>query len=124
MLHLNDTIAAIATPPGEGGIGIVRVSGPEAIAIAVNLFRPADTVPLTTHNSPRTYQSHTIHYGNIVDPESGERVDDALLLLFRAPHSFTGEDVVEFSCHGGSVTLGRVLRLALQVGSRMAEPGE
>lgn len=71
-----------------------------------------------------TIPSHTIQYGRIRDPESGQTVDDALLLPFRAPRSYTGEDVIEFSCHGGSVTLGKVLRLTLQAGARLAEPGE
>jgi len=122
MLRLDDTIAAIATPPGEGGIGIVRVSGLQALAIADRLFhRPARRSKI---QNPSSLPSHTLHYGLVRDPETGERVDDVLLLLFRAPRSYTGEDVAEFSCHGGPVTLGRVLALALRAGARMAEPGE
>ncbi len=117
MLHLDDTIAAVATPPGEGGVGIVRLSGPRAFAIAGRLFK-------TRAGSPSSLPSHTIHYGIVQDPESGERIDDALLLIFRAPRSYTGEDVVEFSCHGGPVTVGRVLALVLRAGARSAEPGE
>lgn len=117
MLYLHDTIAAIATPPGEGGIGIVRISGPAAFSIADRLFT-------TRAGAPSSLPSHTIHYGLIRDPESGEHIDDALLLPFRKPRSYTGEDVVEFSCHGGPVTLGRVLTLALRAGARLAEPGE
>ncbi|HXG23327.1 MAG TPA: tRNA uridine-5-carboxymethylaminomethyl(34) synthesis GTPase MnmE [Chthonomonadales bacterium] len=117
MLHLHDTIAAIATPPGEGGIGIVRISGPVAFSIADRLFA-------TRAGAPSSLPSHTIHYGLIRDPETGEHIDDALLLPFRKPRSYTGEDVVEFSCHGGPVTLGRVLTLALRAGARLAEPGE
>lgn len=117
MLYLHDTIAAIATPPGEGGIGIVRISGPAAFSIADRLFT-------TRAGAPSLLPSHTIHYGLIRDPESGEHIDDALLLPFRKPRSYTGEDVVEFSCHGGPVTLGRVLTLALRAGARLAEPGE
>jgi tRNA modification GTPase len=117
MLHLADTICAVATPPGEGGIGIVRVSGPAAFDVADRLFHTA-AGPLSS------LQSHTIHYGRVREPETGEVVDDALLLLFRAPRSYTGEDVVELSCHGGPVTLGRVLRLCLEAGARHAEPGE
>lgn len=117
MLHLTDTIAAIATPPGEGGVAIVRVSGPEAFSLADRLFR-------TRRGQPSTLPSHTLHYGTVSEPDSGAGVDDALLLLFRAPHSYTGEDVVEFSCHGGPVTVSRVLALALREGARLAEPGE
>jgi tRNA modification GTPase len=117
MLYLHDTIAAIATPPGEGGIGIVRVSGPAAFAIADRLFA-------TRAGAPSSLPSHTLHYGLIRDPETGEHIDEALLLPFRKPRSYTGEDVVEFSCHGGPVTLGRVLTLVLRAGARMAEPGE
>src|SRR5436853_76348 len=117
MLHLTDTIAAIATPPGEGGIGIVRISGPAAFAIADRVFTPSN-------GAPSSLPSHTIHYGHICDPETHEAIDDALLLPFRAPHSYTGEDVVEFSCHGGPVTLGRVLSVVLREGARLAEPGE
>lgn len=122
MLHLDDTIAAVATPPGEGGIGIVRVSGPRALALADRLFHLL--APKSGITPPSSLPSHTFHYGLICDPETGERLDDALLLLFRAPRSYTGEDVVEFSCHGGPVTLGRVLALALRSGVRLAQPGE
>jgi tRNA modification GTPase len=117
MLRLDDTIAAIATPPGEGGVAIVRVSGPAAPDIADRLFR-------TRAGRPSTLPSHTLHYGSVLDPATGERIDDALLLLFRAPRSYTGEEVVEFSCHGGSITASRALALVLRVGARMAEPGE
>src|SRR5947208_1911029 len=100
MIHLDDTIAAIATPPGEGGVGIVRISGPDAISIADSLFS-------STSATPSTFSSHSIHYGILRDSTvSEDRIDDVLLLLFRAPRSYTGEDVVEFSCHGGPVTLG------------------
>jgi tRNA modification GTPase len=115
MLLLNETIAAIATPPGEGGVGIVRVSGPDALSIADSLFACRAGVP-------STLSTHTIHYGFV--QEAGGRIDDALLLLFLGPHSYTGEDVVEFSCHGGPVTLGRVLAATLRAGARLAEPGE
>jgi tRNA modification GTPase len=115
---LNDTIAAIATPPGEGGVGIVRISGPLALSIADTLFHS------TSSKQPSLLPSHTIHYGILRDPATDEPVDDALLLIFRAPRSYTGEEVVEFSCHGGSVTTRRVLTLVLRAGARLAEPGE
>lgn len=114
MLPSLDTISAIATPPGEGGIGIVRVSGTRAIEIARKLFTPL----------PEQLQSHRVYVGIVTDPETGEHIDRALLLVFLAPRSYTGEDVVEFSCHGGIVLLRRVLRLTLQHGARLAQPGE
>jgi tRNA modification GTPase len=110
-----DTIAAIATPPGEGGIGIVRVSGSAAFPIAERLFRRRGRTPL---------QSHRAYFGAIVDPATGETLDHALLLPFRAPHSYTGEDVVEFHCHGSPYLLRRVLELVWREGARPAEPGE
>jgi tRNA modification GTPase len=110
-----DTIAAIATPPGEGGIGIVRVSGEQAFPIAERLFRRRGRTPL---------QSHRAYFGAIVDPATGETLDRALLLPFRAPHSYTGEDVVEFHCHGSPYLLRRVLELVWREGARPAEPGE
>ena len=117
MLRLNDTIAAIATPAGEGGVGIVRLSGPDSLRIADRLFK-------TKAGRPSTLPSHTLHYGRIQEPGILETVDDAVILLFRAPRSYTGEDVVEFSCHGGPVTLARVLSLCLKEGARTAAPGE
>jgi tRNA modification GTPase len=110
-----DTIAAIATPPGEGGIGIVRVSGEQAFPIAERLFRRRGRNPL---------QSHRAYFGVIVDPAAGETLDRALLLPFRAPRSYTGEDVIEFHCHGSPYLLRRVLGLVWREGARPAEPGE
>lgn len=114
-LQYTETISAIATPPGEGALGIVRVSGEEAFAIAKRLFKARTEKPL---------ESHRIYFGHLFDPASGEVVDQALLLTFRAPISYTGEDVVEFSCHGGSAILQRVLQLTWQHGARPAMPGE
>jgi tRNA modification GTPase len=111
-----DTIAAIATPPGEGGIGIVRVSGEQAFPIAERLFR--------RRGGSKPLQSHRAYFGVIVDPATGETLDRALLLPFRAPHSYTGEDVVEFHCHGSPYLLRRVLELVWREGARPAEPGE
>ena len=116
-MFLNDTITAVATPPGEGGIGIVRISGPSAFTIADRIF-------ICRPGKPSILSGNTVHYGVIRDPITEERVDDALLLLFRKPRSYTGEDTVEFSCHGGPITLRRVLLLTLSEGARMAEPGE
>src|SRR6186713_2043642 len=96
-----DTIAAIATPLGEGGIGTIRLSGPDAGRILVRLFVAASGKELDA----ATMESHKLVYGSVWDPESGERVDEALVVLMRAPHSYTAEDVVEFDCHGGVVPL-------------------
>ena len=113
----NDTIAAVATAvaPGEGSVAIVRLSGPQAEAIATELFvAPGSQV----------WESHRVLYGHVCDPTSGERVDEALLLLMRAPRSFTRETVVEFHCHGGLICVQRVLELVLAAGARRALPGE
>ena len=114
MLNFDDTIAAVATPLGSGGLGVVRLSGPKAFAIASGLFHgssPLDQCP-----------SHTLHHGTIT--EGSEILDDGVAGLFRAPRSYTGEDVVEFSCHGGAHILRRVLESCLRAGARMADPGE
>jgi tRNA modification GTPase len=122
MRHYSeDTIAAIATPPGEGGIGIIRVSGPLAFPIAARIFQRAHG---KNNTGEARFESHRIYFGTILDPETGERLDRALLLPFRAPHSYTGEDVVEFSCHGSPLVLQRVLRLIWREGARPAQPGE
>jgi tRNA modification GTPase len=113
----DDTIAAVATAiaPGEGSVAIVRVSGPEAEAIGQRLFSAPGEQP---------WESHRVLYGYVCDPASGERVDEALLLLMRAPRSFTRETVVEFHCHGGLISVQRVLALVLASGARRALPGE
>lgn len=112
-----DTICAIATPAG-GALGIIRVSGPEAITAADRIFRPRVGAPL----SQRAASSLT--FGNVVAPQSDEAVDEVLVSLFRAPHSYTGEDSVEFSCHGSYYILNKVVELLLAQGCRMARPGE
>jgi len=112
-----DTIAAIATGAGESAIGIVRLSGATALAVADRIFRPRRGRPL------RDRRSYTVTYGWVTTP-AGERVDEALALVMRGPHSYTGEDVVELQCHGGQLAVRRVLEQALQAGARLAEPGE
>lgn len=112
-----DTICAIATPAG-GALGIIRVSGPEAITAADRIFRPRVGAPL----SQRAALSLT--FGNVVVPQTDEAVDEVLVSLFRAPHSYTGEDSVEFSCHGSYYILNKVVELLLAQGCRMARPGE
>ncbi len=114
MLY-DDTIAAIATPIGEGGIGIIRLSGPDALPILHKVFRPA-------HGSSRFRPQH-MRYGQMVD-EKGATVDEGLAVLFAAPNSYTREDVVELHSHGGALTLRRILELVLHHGARLAEPGE
>ncbi|NPV81269.1 MAG: tRNA uridine-5-carboxymethylaminomethyl(34) synthesis GTPase MnmE [Firmicutes bacterium] len=114
----SDTIASISTPLGEGGIGIVRISGPEAILISRRLFR--------THSGKyiRPSRVRRMIYGKIIDPQSGDIVDEVLLLIMPGPRSYTCEDVVEIDCHGGPQPLKRVLELILKEGARLAEPGE
>lgn len=114
------TIAAIATPPGEGGIGVIRISGSDAAGIAGQIFhRPGGKPVDLTHT-----ESHRLLYGTINDPATGERIDDVLLAWMRGPHTYTREDVVEISCHGGPVPLRETLRVALAAGARPAERGE
>ena len=108
-----DTIAAIATAPGQGGVGIVRISGPEAEPVLSRVFRPAKAAPLV---------SHMLTYGHVMD--GGETVDECMAVLMRAPRSYTREDVAELQLHGGSYLCQRVLALCLQNGARLAEPGE
>ncbi len=118
-MEFHDTIAAIATPRGEGGIGIVRVSGSLAIPIACQLFRSPRAV------SPAELPTHTLTYGHVVDTTaSGERIDEVLLGIMRAPKTYTAEDIVEFNCHGGIVPLTAVLELVVKAGARLAAPGE
>lgn len=118
MAVINDTIAAIATPLGEGGIGIVRLSGPEAVQIGEQMFAAKRGEKL---GELGTYQ---LRYGKVVDGEKDRQLDEALALVMLSPHSYTGEDVVEIQCHGGVVVIREILNLALNLGARLAEPGE
>jgi tRNA modification GTPase len=113
-----DTICAVSTPVGEGGIGIIRISGSDAVDIAIRLFRPKQGGDF------RAAKSHRIHYGHIVDPKSGNVLDEVLLSVMRAPATYTREDVVEVNCHGGLAPLWQVVRLLIAAGARQAEPGE
>lgn len=114
---MNNTIAAISTPAGSAGLGVVRLSGPDALAVAARVFRPAD--PRKTADKLSGY---TAAYGRVFDAEGD--VDECVLLCFRAPHSYTGEDVAELSCHGGRYILQRVLRACLDAGAVPAGAGE
>jgi tRNA modification GTPase len=113
-----DTIAAIATAGGPGAIGIIRLSGPEALAVADRAFRPS------RGGSIRTVKTFSLTHGHIVDPLTRETVDEVLLAVMRGPRSYTREDVVEAHCHGGALAARTVLRLMVQLGARLAEPGE
>ncbi|MDR0892798.1 MAG: tRNA uridine-5-carboxymethylaminomethyl(34) synthesis GTPase MnmE, partial [Mediterranea sp.] len=115
-MNQTDTICAIATAQG-GAIGVIRVSGPEAISITERIFRPAQTNKLLSKQKP-----YTLTFGRIVDGE--EVVDEVLVSLFRAPHSYTGEESVEISCHGSAYILQRITQLLIKDGCRMAHPGE
>lgn len=117
-MHTEDTIAAIATPAGQGGIGIVRLSGNDAFKIADALFRSAKNKKIS--GTP----SHRILYGTITDPATNDAVDEVLVSVMKAPNTYTKEDVVEINCHGGAVPVRRVLELVLDQGARAAEPGE
>ena len=115
LANPEDTIAAVATPPGEGAIGIVRLSGREALAIGKRCFR---------RQKPGRWQSHRFYVGLVVNPLTNAQVDQALCTYMRGPHSYTGEDVVEFSCHGSPAVLRRTLELLVSQGARLAQPGE
>ena len=114
----DDTIAAISTPTGLGGIGIVRLSGPNALGLAAEIFRPA-----AKDRSVLDQESFTTCYGRVIG-DAGEAVDEAILTVMRAPRTYTTQDVVEINCHGGIVPLRRTLELVLHHGARLADPGE
>ena len=113
----NSTIAAIATPPGQGGIAVIRLSGPESYRVAEQVFRPMDS-----RRKVAGAKGYTAMYGHFV--EGGEPFDDGVALFYRGPHSYTGEDVVELSCHGGSAVARRLLEACLKAGAAPAGPGE
>ncbi len=115
-MYYSDTIVAISTPLAEGGIGIVRLSGSDSIPIAQRVFKsPKGKCPKG---------SHRIFYGHIVEPDTGEVIDEVLLSIMKAPNTYTKQDVVEINCHGGIVSLTRVLTTVLKQGARLARPGE
>jgi tRNA modification GTPase len=118
--YCRDTIAAIATPPGKGGIGIIRISGNSALAISNSIFRKNTRSTITSSQ----IQSHYLYYGKIVDPENEEEIDEVMLCPMIAPRSYTREDVVEIQSHSGSAVLGKILEIILKQGVRIAEPGE
>jgi tRNA modification GTPase len=113
-----DTIAAISTPMGEGAIAIVRLSGDEAFDIGSKVFRGMKGT------SMKEFASHTIHYGHIIDPDTEQVVEEVMVSVMRGPKTFTREDIIEINCHGGLVSVNKVLQLVLKQGARLAEPGE
>src|SRR5207245_4115393 len=113
-----DTIVAIATPPGRGGIGIVRLSGDRALEIAAGLIR------FPHLDSPAVFEPQRATLGEFCEPESGRALDQVLVTYFRKPHSYTAEDVVEIACHGAPVILRYLVECCLERGARAAEPGE
>lgn len=113
----SDTIAAVATAMSSSGIGIIRVSGENAVSIVEKIFRPANSKKKLSSE-----KSYTIHYGTIVDGE--EVLDEVIVLLMRGPHSYTAEDTVEIDCHGGVYVMNQILKLVIRFGARPAEPGE
>lgn len=114
--NMEDTIAAISTPPGEGGIGIIRISGEDALSILKKIFR--------TPSGKTEMNDHLLVYGHIQDPENGQILDEVLSVYMKAPRTYTAEDVVEIDCHGGIVPLRKILQLVYRCGARPAEPGE
>lgn len=114
----DDTIAAISTPMGEGAIAIVRLSGEDALDTADRLFLGKSGHALGE------VRTHTMHYGTIIDPETQQTIEEVMVSIMRAPKTFTRENIVEINCHGGIVSVNRVLELTLQHGARLAEPGE
>jgi tRNA modification GTPase len=111
-----ETIAAISTPMGEGAIAIVRLSGEEAIKIADRLYKGKQRL--------ESVDTHTIHYGHLIDPDTKQVAEEVMVSVMRGPRTFTKEDIVEINCHGGLVSVNRVLELVLRSGARLAEPGE
>src|SRR5512146_603846 len=114
-VQLDDTIVAVATPPGRGGIGVVRIAGPEAKAIASGLLRLSGGKQL---------EAGRAYFGELIEPGTRDRIDEVVATYFAKPHSYTTDEIVEISCHGAPVVLRHVVELALQRGARMAEPGE
>src|SRR5215469_6535433 len=113
FMNLDDTIVAIATPPGRGGIGVVRLAGPEACAIACSMLRLKHELA-----------AGRAVFGEVIEPATGERIDETVVTFFAKPHSYTADDVVEISAHGAPVVVRHIVELATGGGARLAEPGE
>lgn len=123
-----DTIAAVATPVGSGGIGIIKISGRNALSIAAAIFQKTGDAPdgsrTTDTHRAAAWQSHRLYHGHLVDPDNGRVLDEVLISAMTAPHTYTREDVVEINTHSGQVVLAATLELVLKQGARLAEPGE
>lgn len=117
-MYKDETIAAISTAPGEGGIGIVRISGIESLKILDRIFK--------SHRKKNTMEfgTYTVRYGHVVDPDSNEIIDEVLASYMKSPYTYTREDIVEINCHGGTIPVKRILEAVLKCGARLAEPGE
>ncbi len=126
------TIAAVATPPGKGGIGIIKISGKDALSIANSIFvkkqrinRPIKKYPKKSFsNKEQQFESHKLYLGNIINEEKGKTIDEVLLSVMKAPNSYTKEDVVEINAHSGQIALNEILKLVIKKGARLAQPGE
>ena len=117
MKHsLDDTIAAIATPVGVGGVGVIRISGTESLSLLKSIF--------LFSKEPIVVESHRAYHGWVLDPKASSKVDEALSIYMKRPNSYTGEDVAEIDCHGGGLILKRILEIIISYGARLAEPGE
>jgi tRNA modification GTPase len=117
-MFFDDTIAAISSAVGEGGIGIVRMSGEESLGVLDRVFRSV------SEKETMSMKSYTIRYGHIVDPKNGEVVDEVIVGFMKKPNTYTREDIVEVYCHGGIITVRKILAIMLDNGARLAEPGE
>jgi len=130
---MNDsTITAVATPPGSGGIGIIKISGKDALSIIESIFIKSQRKNLcekngkykSLFNKRKAFESHKLYLGNIIDKEKGKKIDEVLLSVMKAPNSYTREDVVEINAHSGQIALNEIIRLILKKGARLAQPGE
>ena len=129
---MNDsTITAVATPPGKGGIGIIRISGKDALSIAESIFVKKQRKNLPEKNKEKSFsnkgqyfESHKLYLGNIINEKKGKKIDEVLLSVMKAPNSYTKEDVVEINAHSGQIALNEILKLVLEKGARLARPGE
>jgi len=118
----NPTIAAVATPPGRGGIGIIKLSGKDALSIAESIFVKRPTK--NQSNQIHYFEPHKLYLGDIVNKENGKIIDEVLLSVMKAPHSYTKEDVVEINAHSGHIALNEIIKLVLKKGAQLAQPGE
>ncbi len=117
LYYEKDTIAALSTPPGEGGIAVIRISGPEAVGAVSSLYR-------SKSGRKPSFEHHAMHFGLVIDPETDEIIDEAIFLIMKAPRSYTCEDVAEIQCHGGMAAVSKILEVLRKLNIRAALPGE